>query len=103
MIGVDGIGEWVDYAISLKVLTSEESALIRNDKDKIILAKIKKMSPDEIRKFQDYRPISLKDYNDSQIEWLNTSRYFLGIKLNRPPTDEEAERDYIENKDRKSV
>ena len=39
MIGVDGIGEWVDYAISLEVLTSEESALIRDDKDKIILAK----------------------------------------------------------------
>ena len=91
--------EWARYVREeelLSVLTCEELVLTPEPQDRIILAKIKRMSPDELKEFQKYNPVSLKDYDYLQIQWINTAKYFLGIRLNRPPSEQEAAEEYVE-------
>lgn len=82
-----------------RVLTSEELAIIHDEQDRRIVAKIKMMDCDEFNRLHSYYPIDQKHYNGLQNEWIfGTGRYLLGTRINRCPSEDEAIEDYCAHK-----
>ena len=78
------------------VLTNDELALLVNHpEDKGLISRIKSMSKEQLALFESFRPTSLKHYNSLQVDWIETSRWLLGLKLGKKPSDVECMRDYL--------
>jgi hypothetical protein len=78
------------------VLTNDELALLVNHpEDNGLINRIKLMSKEKLAEFEHYRPKSLKHYNSLQMDWIETSRWLLGLKLGRKPNDVECMKDYL--------
>ncbi len=81
---------------SRRILTPEELALIRDEADIPILAEIKRLSPRGLDYFEGIlpKPEFVSDYIRTEIGWVRTECWLLGIKLRRCPTESELSGDY---------
>ena len=57
--------------------------------DREVLARVDRMSSDELADFDRLRPVDLRHYLREQTPWLEDEIYFLGIELRRAPTEDE--------------
>lgn len=81
----------------MQVLTKDELALISDFEDAKFIARVKLMTPDELVSYQSFKPRTLRHYNFIQLEWMETSKWLLGTRLKRDPSNKEAFEDYIAN------
>ena len=80
-----------------EILSHGELALLIHNSDDIdIIRKLKSMTSEELSYFdRTYGPTDLKHYNNVQIEWIKTSRWLLGTRIQRDPSEEECMMDYL--------
>jgi hypothetical protein len=74
------------------VLTAAELAVISDLSDALILARIKRMPPRRLRRFDDLVPVGhaqVKAYQALQLRWLRDEEYLLSTRLGRQPTARE--------------
>ena len=82
------------------VLTAEELAVISDLGDAMIFARIKRMSEERLKRFDDLVPADetqVKFYQSMQLRWLHDEEYLLGTRLGRRPTQRELFVDFMNN------
>ena len=82
------------------VLTAEELAVIADLGDALIFARIKRMSEERLKRFDDLVPADethVKFYQSMQLRWLRDEEYLLGTRLGRRPTQRELFVDFLNN------
>ena len=83
------------------VLTAEELAVISDLGDALIFARIKRMSEERLKRFDDLVPADetqLKFYQSMQLRWLRDEEYLLGTRLGRRPTQRELFVDFMNHR-----
>ena len=82
------------------VLTSGELAVIADLADALLFARIKRMSDQRLKRFDDLIPTGaadLKFYQSLQLHWLRDQEYLLGTRLGRKPTQREMFAEFMNN------
>lgn len=82
----------------LQTLTRQELDLITDLHDALILARIKRMSPQRLQRFDKFKPKNLRSYNILQLQWVNTEKWLVGTRLGHNPTEVEVVKDFAFNK-----
>lgn len=59
-------------------LSSEESSLVSDSSDMVLLEIIKGMSLQELKSFDIYKPNNLTHYNNIQCKWLYVEKHLIG-------------------------
>jgi hypothetical protein len=80
----------VHYVAS--VLTADELAVIADLADALLIARIKRMSGERLRKFDQLIPADdtqVRFYQSLQLRWMRDQEYFLTTRLGRAPTARE--------------
>ena len=80
------------------VLTAGELAVISDLSDALILARIKRMPPRRLKRFDDLVPsgeAQVKAYQALQLRWLRDEEYLLSTRLGRQPTARELFIDFM--------
>ena len=80
------------------VLTAEELAVIADLSDALIFARIKRMSQERLKRFDDLVPADetqVKFFQSMQLRWLRDEEYLLGTRLGRRPTQRELFVDFM--------
>lgn len=62
----------------------------QDEQDRAALERLDKMSEDELAAFNRLHPKDLRHYLEQQKPWLEDEIYFLGIALQRPPSQTEV-------------
>jgi len=78
----------------IEKLSPLEKALISNPKDLVYLELIKGMNLRELKEFDVYIPLNLKDYNHHQMGWIQTEKYLIGKKTHKEVSDNELIEDF---------
>jgi hypothetical protein len=81
-------------------LTAGELAVIADLADALIIARLKQMSDDELRRYERIGPASPEDrrlYSQLQVHWLRDEEYLLGIRLGRKPEHRDLFVDFMTN------
>ena len=81
------------------VLTVNEISIISDIGDVLILARIKRMDDDRLRKFDELIPHDGDHqlYRTLSMQWIRDEEYFLGTRLGRRPTPRELFIDFMHN------
>ena len=90
-----------DLEYIARVLLPGEIRVINDLEDALIIAKIKCMSPAELKKYDDLIPLNTKElrfYQAIQAEWLCVETYLLGTVLGRSPRHDELFFDFMNHK-----
>jgi hypothetical protein len=82
-----------------QVLTPAELGIIADLSDALILARLKRMPDDRLRRFDKLIPYDGDHqlYRTLQMQWLRDEEYFLGTRLGRRPTARELFIDFMHN------
>ena len=83
------------------VLTTEELAVISDLGDALIFARIKRMSEERLKRFDDLVPADetqVKFFQSMQLRWLRDEEYLLGTRLGRRPTQRELFVDFMNHR-----
>lgn len=83
-----------------RVLSVEELGVIRDLRDALILARIKRMSPRRLRRFDCFVPLDARqqrDYEHAQLDWIRDEEHLLTQRLGRTPTHQELFADFMRN------
>jgi hypothetical protein len=83
------------------VLTAEELAVISDLSDALIFARIKRMSEERLKRFDDLVPTDetqVRFYQSLQLRWLHDEEYLLGTRLGRRPTQRELFVDFMNHR-----
>jgi hypothetical protein len=83
-----------------EVLSPDELRVIRDIRDALIIARIKRMSEDRLRRFDRYRPAGKHEhtiYEQAQLQWLYDEQYLLGLRLGRSPSHHELLADFAKH------
>ena len=80
-----------------RVLSVEELRIIGDLQDALILARIKRMAPQRLARFDRLVPRAdnHRAYVAAQMEWLKGEHYLLGTRLGRSPTHSELLADFM--------
>lgn len=81
------------------VLTTSELSIIADLSDALILARLKRMPDERLRRFDQLIPYEGDHqlYRTLQMQWLRDEEYFLGTRLGRRPTARELFIDFMHN------
>ena len=88
----------VDYIAS--VLSPGELRILGSLSDALIIARIKRMSDEKLRRADQFVPRDEHQerfYQAVQSEWLKGEQYLLGTRLGRSPTERELFVDFMNN------
>lgn len=80
------------------VLTDEEIDLIRDPTDALIMARIKRMTPEELRRFDRYAPKdenAQKLFNNVQVSWIKDEEWVVGSRIGHKPSQKELFADFM--------
>jgi len=79
-----------------RVLSTDELR-VANLADALTIARIKRMSPQQLKRFDCYVPIDAAArhaYDAAQMEWIRGGHYLLSTRLGRSPTQAEVSADF---------
>jgi hypothetical protein len=82
------------------VLSADELCVISDLSDALIVARIKRMSNQRLKHFDNLVPIDNRQqrhYQSLQLQWLRDEEYLLGTRLGRSPTQKELFIDFMKN------
>ena len=82
----------------IRVLSADELRIVADLHDSLIIARIKRMSPRRLRRFDRLAPRNVEQqraYTSAQMEWLKGEHYLLGTRLGRSPTHAELHADFV--------
>ncbi len=82
------------------VLNDDEIKVLSDNRDALIIARIKRMSKDKLKKFDSYVPKNEEEmrlYELVQVGWLRTEEWLVGTRLRRRPTQKELFADFLNN------
>lgn len=82
------------------VLSAEELRVINDLGDALIIARIKRMPAERLRRFDRYRPANQREhalYEQAQLQWLRDEQYLLGLRLGRSPEHRELLADFAKH------
>ena len=82
----------------LAVLTPGELSVVADPADALIIARIKRMPPERLHRFDALQPAAPQDwrlYHTLQLRWLRDEEYLLGTRLGRRPTHRELFVDFM--------
>jgi hypothetical protein len=80
------------------VLSAEELRIIGDLRDALIIARINRMPPRRLERFDRYVPADpahQRAYAEAQVQWLHGEHYLLGTRLGRSPTHAELLADFV--------
>ena len=83
------------------VLHADEIAVIGNLADALVIARIKRMRPARLKRYDNFVPTDARQqqfYQSLQVQWLRDEEYLLGTRLGRRPTHEEFFIDFMKNR-----
>lgn len=83
------------------VLSVDELKVLVDLHDALIIARIKRMSPQRLHRFDEFVPVDraqLKAYEQAQLRWIKDEEYLLGVRLGRSPTPKELFADFTSNR-----
>src|SRR5687768_13028917 len=83
------------------VLLPGELAVIPDLADALVIARIKRMRPARLKRFDNFVPTDARQqqfYQSLQVQWLRDEEYLLGTRLGRRPTHEEFFIDFMKNR-----
>jgi hypothetical protein len=76
------------------ILSYDELHILPDLHDALIIARLQRMTPDQLRRFDNYIPLQQKAYELTQLRWIQDEEYLLGLRLGRPPTHRELSLDF---------
>ncbi len=82
------------------VLGADELCVISDLSDALIFARIKRMTNQRLKRFDNLVPIDdrqQRHYQSLQLQWLRDEEYLLGTRLGRSPTHKELFIDFMKN------
>ena len=82
-----------------QVLSGDELRVIGDLRDALIIARIKRMRAERLRRFDRYRPANRREhalYEQAQLQWLKDEQYLLGLRLGRSPSHRELLTDFAQ-------
>ena len=80
------------------ILSPDELNVIADLHDALILARIKRMPPAKLARFDQYVPVDRsqqKTYEMEQVRWIRDEEYLLGQRLGRRPSPHELCADFM--------
>ena len=88
----------VQYIIS--ILIADELDVLRDLGDALIIARIKRMSPSRLRRFDRFVPVTKQEqefFEQAQMQWIEDEQYLLGRRLGRSPSHGELFADFTKH------
>jgi hypothetical protein len=88
----------VDYIAH--VLRPDELCVISDLSDALVVARIKRMTNQQLKRFDNLIPVDSRQqrhYQSLQLQWLRDEEYLLGTRLGRSPTQKELFIDFMNN------
>lgn len=82
------------------VLRPDELCVISDLSDALIVARIKRMTNQQLKRFDNLIPVDSRQqrhYQSLQLQWLRDEEYLLGTRLGRSPTHKELFIDFMNN------
>lgn len=82
------------------VLRPDELCVISDLSDALIVARIKRMTNQQLKRFDNLIPVDgrqQRHYQSLQLQWLRDEEYLLGTRLGRSPTHKELFIDFMNN------
>jgi len=82
------------------VLRPDELCVISDLSDALIVARIKRMTNQQLKRFDNLVPADSRQqghYQSLQLQWLRDEEYLLGTRLGRSPTHKELFIDFMNN------